>query len=357
MHVPWGWIKQRPHFIAEGLNKYADVQVITIRSFFSKNLKNESDLNVKVLYRLPFERFTFILKLNTILYRLQLKKYLKSCDTIWLTSPYFYNVIPQKLYSEKKIIYDCMDDILEFPNIKNNIKLFNFYHICEYRLFKNASFILSSANFLKKKLIDRYGERDNIYIVNNAIKNITDNKSINSDSYNSLLKDYLDSKAFKLVYIGTISGWMDFNLLQEILSKCNNVEIYMFGPNEIPLPQINGINYFGRIEHDAIFKVMDNADILIMPFVVNELIKSVNPVKLYEYIYSGKPCIAPLYDESKYFNEYVYLYNNNKECIELINNIQQKKYQNKNSIEKCREYCRNNTWEKRIKTIFNFINQ
>ena len=28
MHIDWNWIKQRPHFLAEGLNEYCDITVL-----------------------------------------------------------------------------------------------------------------------------------------------------------------------------------------------------------------------------------------------------------------------------------------------------------------------------------------
>ena len=33
MHVPWGWIKQRPHFIAENLSKYYKVNVFYKKAY------------------------------------------------------------------------------------------------------------------------------------------------------------------------------------------------------------------------------------------------------------------------------------------------------------------------------------
>ena len=46
-----------------------------------------------------------------------------------------------------------------------------------------------------------------------------------------------------------------------------------------------------------------------MPFILNELIESVDPVKLYEYINFEKNIICIKYDEILRFKDFVYFYN------------------------------------------------
>ena len=351
MHVPWGWIKQRPHFIAEGLSERVDVKVVTTRSFFQKNLlKNETNVELVKLFRFPFERFALIHSINRSLYRLQLKKHLKDVDVIWFTSPTFVSWIPKSYYQKKTIVYDCMDDFLEFPQIKQNSNRLRYYTDSECYLVHKASALIASASYLKSKLISRYGKKEgDIVVINNAIKNFAPKVA---DVVLPLELDYyVNCSSFKLVYIGTISSWMDFSLLKDIVEHFNDVEIFLFGPTEINIPQIERMRYCGKIEHDLIFKVMDIADALIMPFVINELIRSVNPVKLYEYIYSGKPSIAPLYEESKVFDKYVYLYLNTENCINILNGIRTIKV-GKSDLVECREFCRKNTWTYRLNEIY-----
>lgn len=352
MHIPWGWIKQRPHFIAEGLNDRYNVKILTLKSYALKELKNTSSLDISSLFRLPYERIPAIFKLNFLLYRMQLRKYLDWADIIWLTSPYFVAVVPKNLFSDKIVVYDCMDDYLEFPQISNSKYRYSYYLKSEDFLFRNASVVIASAKYLGNKLIARYGNR-RISVINNAIKDIVDIEA--TVELPLSLERYVSSKCFKLVYIGTISSWLDFSLLQQIVKSNNLIEVFLFGPSEVTIPNSERITYCGQVEHNAVFKIMEMADALIMPFVVNELIQSVNPVKLYEYIYSGKPCLSPLYEESCYFEDYVYLYGSAEECISLLNAICSKKRKSKKDIYSCREFCEKNTWKHRMEEIFHLL--
>ena len=47
---------------------------------------------------------------------------------------------------------------------------------------------------------------------------------------------------------------------------------------------------------------------LVMPFKLDDLVQAVNPVKLYEYVYSHKPAIAIHYAETEQFEQFVHLY-------------------------------------------------
>ena len=108
------------------------------------------------------------------------------------------------------------------------------------------------------------------------------------------------------------------------------------------------------VPHDMVFAVMEHSDALIMPFVLNELILSVNPVKLYEYIYSSKPCLAPRYGESEAFGDYVYLYESKEECCRTINELINGKGA-KHSKDENITFALSNTWKERVEQIEKII--
>ena len=64
MHVPWGWIKQRPHFIAEGLNKDYEVRVVFNKNYRMSSVNNDTTIHIVGLLKLPFGRIKIISKLN-----------------------------------------------------------------------------------------------------------------------------------------------------------------------------------------------------------------------------------------------------------------------------------------------------
>lgn len=340
-NVPWKWTKQRPQFLAEELCKY--FQVVYVQESSKKRVTNESNTPVqfKHLWHIPFARFGIIKALNNYLYKIQLYQMCQDADIIWFTSPKVYKWIPSKLFSQKKTVYDCMDDMIElYPSDKkmgaNEDKL---YHI--------STIVFASSSHLADKLKRRYGQR-NITVVNNAISGAFDSSTETLPfEYNK----FFEKDKTILTYVGSISSWMDFNLLKAIRDRFPQIKINLWGPpHNVTLPEHSGINLCGTVEHKYVSSILSSSDILIMPFVVNELIESVNPVKLYEYIYSGKPCLAPKYGESMQFKEYVNLYESHEECLSQIEKIIKGDLKQK-PLEACREFVRNNTWTDRAQVI------
>ncbi|MGI6483581.1 MAG: hypothetical protein ACOX08_09975 [Methanobacterium sp.] len=70
MHLEWNWNKQRPQFIAEGLNDYFDIKVIYMASkqFLFKNVSisipNGNKIGISPVFRLPFYENKWIYHLN-----------------------------------------------------------------------------------------------------------------------------------------------------------------------------------------------------------------------------------------------------------------------------------------------------
>lgn len=346
--VRWDWIKQRPQFLAEELAQHYNVTVVIQQPFFAKRQKADGVVNVKfkLLYRLPFGRLSAIGYINKLLAQLQLLFVYKKFSVFWFSSPLQYPFASKSL-GGKVVVYDCMDDMLEFHT---NDRLNSQIETNERMLYQRADYVFCSSNYLKNKIIYRYGNRD-VVVVNNAIKS---DISPNTLPIPDEKKLFFKKENFNISYIGTISEWIDKDLMVKIVEHFPNVCFNLFGPLCTSLPAHSNIRHCGVVDHSHVFSVMEASDALIMPFVVNELIRSVNPVKLYEYIYSGKPCLAPSYEESMPFSDFVLLYHSHEECKEMISCLLNKTYMPP-SKEDCRGFSLNNTWKSRAKVIAGII--
>lgn len=346
MNSSWGWIKQRPHFIAEGLSKSFDVKVLAVKDYKKKATNDSSEINLCYLHRFPLSRFDFIKKCNTIFHKIEFRWLSRGYDTIWVASPLQFEFIKPYI-NGKTIIYDCMDDQVE---LASDVTLRNKITELEFELYKRADIVISSSNHLAQVLKKKYGERE-IAVVNNAISSTLGSGHIKDTS----ISNFFDHEKINVTYIGTIAPWIDFDLLGKLVQSNPKISINMFGPLPSEYPQIEGVKFHGIVQHSQVADVMSESDILIMPFIVNNLIESVNPVKLYEYIYSGKACFAPKYGESEKFSQFVYLYNDREDCISLINTLISNGLKAKQDIENARKYVFDNTWEARIKEIMKIL--
>jgi len=357
MLIHWNLIKQRPHFLAEHLNKYFNVEVVYNSSFRKGVLvKNTiaAGLRRTVIFLLPLTRYKLIRKINSILLKLQYRIRLRLEDVVWITSPVQYELLKDILPSNIMVVYDCMDDRLEFPEFKADTDLLEKMYRSEKDLLERTNIVIASSKYLRKKLIARYKTTKDIKVVNNAISYPNKDSGGGYVPY-KIEKAFKNTKLKKIVYIGCLAEWLDVDLLLESLSLFPDIIYILIGPVGPPLPKNERLISTGPVEHKYIFEIMRRADALVMPFKINELVLSVNPVKLYEYIYSCKPAIVIKYDETQEFRDYVYLYSNKEEYFYYIEKLVSGKLGIKKNCSENRNYAMRNTWEERALIIKELI--
>lgn len=365
INVPWGWIKQRPHYLAEYLSKYYDVTVYE-RAYYNNYIKKNkrlvenvkptgSHFRVKQYLTFSFARIPLIKKtnlesfINHKLIRKNAISEISKNDIVWISSPSLYSQFKQYIPETKIVIYDCMDDYMEFPSVKGNERLRIGMFKEESELAERANMIIFSSDYLRTKVCARYQIQIETYVVNNAIE---------IPSYHPgnvcKIRDPLSSVSKPIVYIGTVAKWFDFENVIKLLDANHDVHVILIGPAFIDIPKHSRLISLPPIGHDDIFPVMQKSHALIMPFMLNELVLAVNPVKLYEYIYSGKPVISVKYDETEKFADYVYLYSNFDELNNIVREISVNN-NGKKPLKECQQYVMHNTWTNRCDEIHSLI--
>ena len=145
----------------------------------------------------------------------------------------------------------------------------------------------------------------------------------------------------------------DYKLLLNSAKKFGNIFYHVLGPiaNGLKFEPDNNILFEGAIEHNKLGEKVKEYDALIMPFTINEIILSVDPVKLYEYINFGKCIISVWYPEIERFRPFVYFYKDETEYMELINMLSAEGFPPKYSEGERRTFLSENSWEARYALI------
>ncbi|EKO3437985.1 hypothetical protein NTE19_001830 [Vibrio fluvialis] len=106
----------------------------------------------------------------------------------------------------------------------------------------------------------------------------------------------LDRNPHKLIfgYVGTIATWFDWEAVCGLAKNYPESEVRVIGPNysSVPTGLLKNIKLFPAVEHSAIGRVISDFDYGIIPFKVNDLTDSVDPVKYYEYRAYDLPVIS-----------------------------------------------------------------
>lgn len=342
IHVDWNWIFQRPQIIELQLEKDFNCTVINRKFLLKKELKNKNPYPQKMIniYQFPKEyKFKLIKCINKIIFKLCVRN-IKSYDYIWITSPLLYDLIP---YNYKgKVIYDCMDNHVSMASNYMKKKISE----QEKKLINRADYIFASSI----KLIETIPGLSNAHLLRNGYI-YQEPKPVQVPK---------KKETYVISYFGTISSWFDFQLLEHSCKKFQNIEYHLIGPEEKALAinknQLSSnIIFEGVVQHDKLYKKISNDDALIMPFKINDIILSVDPVKLYEYICFGKCIISVWYPEIDRFEPFVYFYRNEQEYFDLLSDLSIKGFPAKYDTLQQKNFLYKNTWDKRYDQIMHVL--
>lgn len=298
---------------------------------------------------IPFQgKLKVIKEINNLILRRTIEKLEKKyCfDTIIITNPNDLEILSDSLINNKNLIYDCMDNYKKFPGsdelklIKNETKLLKL----------SDNIIVSSDDLLKELMKYNLETMNNIKVVNNGVD--IEKFKANIHKGNVVADIFKNDEKQKICYVGTISDWVDLDLISEVAKKYNDVNFYFIGPIDKNLDieiyrSYQNIIFTGVQPYQSIPEILNSVDIAIMPFILNDLVMSVNPVKIYEYLAMGKPVIATRYSETEKFGNLINLYSTLSEFDNIIINLLNE--EDKDLQQKRVDYAKNNSWASRVK--------
>jgi teichuronic acid biosynthesis glycosyltransferase TuaH len=312
-------------------------------------------------YLIPFRRFKTIEKLNQILALFFLSLcYGRGIKIIlWIFDPmfYFYPKI-RSLLPKIVSLYDCVDyhwsiNPPETKLIRKNEKL----------LIKNVNFFFINSHIL-------YKLHKSTRLPDKIVPQGFDLESFQTNKYNLNYPSIKNSKNQLIIgYIGSINYRLDYDLLIELIRTNPNWKFVFFGLIQTgkkrfekrftrkieTLFNLPNISYEGLVNKKLIPNIISQFDIGMIPYDMRYMInKYCYPMKLFEYFYMGKPVVSTPIEELKRFPDLVKIGKSAEEWEKLIQNLLSTSWP-KLIQRKQKEIAITNSWENKIKAIFNFI--
>jgi glycosyltransferase involved in cell wall biosynthesis len=181
------------------------------------------------------------------------------------------------------LVYDCMDDWEGFTNTDNRCT-----PAWEAALCERADQIWVVSRQLQDKLAHW---ADKVLLVPNGVD----------------YPHFATSRALavarpprtrpRLIYIGTLDRWFDAGLVGAIAARLAHWQIDLVGPSALDATQLRcldrgNVSLLGRREYADLPGLLADSDVAMIPFVINRLVESTSPIKLYEYLAAGLPVVA-----------------------------------------------------------------
>jgi glycosyltransferase involved in cell wall biosynthesis len=111
-------------------------------------------------------------------------------------------------------------------------------------------------------------------------------------------------------YVGALSDWVDFDLIAATARAFPNCHVVLVGPTVRAmdaLQSLPNLRWLGRKPFAEIPDYVRWFDVALIPFLVNDLTVGVDPIKLREYLCTGRPCVCTPLPEIEKLRDLVYL--------------------------------------------------
>lgn len=185
---------------------------------------------------------------------------------------------------ESLYVYYCVDDFVNWPDV--NLDLIN---AMEKKLLSNCDLVLATAEELSK--IKRSPEKPT-HLLAHGVDFDRFNIRRDPDGLPEAMRKF---QGPVIGFFGALSAWLDFELIAALAAARPEWSFVFIGPADTdisPIMNIPNIHFVGKVpyEHLPAYAARFNAGII--PFQVNELTRSVNPLKLLEYLSLGMPVVS-----------------------------------------------------------------
>jgi len=182
-------------------------------------------------------------------------------------------------------IYHCIDPIIKTYSARHGNYL-------EKEAAQAADLVIATAPFLQQKM---QGYNAKSYCVPNAANyNLSYQATLPVTKIHPSVEKI---EGVKIGYIGNIERRIHYGWLTEIFSGRKDWQLVLVGPKDqqyIPetFMQLPNVHFISPVPHEQLPNVLKGFDVAIIPFKKDEVSAQIYPLKLFEYMGSGKPVVT-----------------------------------------------------------------
>ncbi|WP_404470055.1 glycosyltransferase [Sutcliffiella horikoshii] len=230
------------------------------------------------------------------------------------------------------LVYDCVDD---FPDWDDD----------EKRWIHEVDTIVCTAMNLKEKMKKIAPEKPVTLAPNGCDWEFFHNSQfINMDNLDGV--PFSDGP--KIGYIGAWAPWVDKEIISKLADTYPHGQIIIIGPMlTSELVNKSNVYYLGYRDYSDLPAILAYFDICIIPFELNRITESTNPIKVYEYLAAGKPVVSTNLPEVKKMIPFVDVAETHNQFLSYI----AKALVYKRNPSYLSQYAKQFSWEERYRTI------
>ena len=264
---------------------------------------------------LPFFQMSRILcYVNARILSFFLKRVTK---TLKFANPVIYNYTPYagfliRMLGAQKVVYECVDEFTASRGLISKKVVAEL----ENDTLRNSRVTIVTAPLLfanKRKLSTQ------IHLIPNAAEVEKFNAVGMGEIRPHPIYDDLPEK--RVGFIGAVAYWVDLDLIAFLAEKRPDYQFIFVGPVGVKVSSVSGfknVHFIGRYPFNQLPGLMAGFDVCINPYILDGVAAGCSPLKLYEYLASGKPIVSVRMPEAEQFEDLVLIGDGNQGMLQKL---------------------------------------
>ncbi len=247
------------------------------------------------LFTLPlvipfFQMWEPINRLNMLFLRAVLRVVLRhmgfSSPVLWTYMPYSADLIGR--LGERVAVYECVDDFTASKGLVNGAVLGRM----ERRLIEQVDLLIVTADGL---LVTKGPGAKRVIVVPNGVE--AEHLARAADPNLPVGQRLVGVPHPVIGYLGAVQYWIDTGLLGRIARAHPDWTVALVGPVDLlanlePLKGLPNVILTGRVPYEEVPQYVRAFDVCVNPYILDEVAEHCSPLKLYEYVATGKPVVS-----------------------------------------------------------------
>ena len=211
-------------------------------------------------------------------------------------------------------MYECVDDITSAKGLVNAKAIGKM----EQRLIKAVDLLIVTHDQLYASKADA---AKRALVVPNGVDAEHFGRVASDDL--PVADDFRDLKHPVVGYLGGINYWIDTELLARIARGHPEWTVALVGPVDIlanlaPLSGLPNVIRTGRVPYAEVPRYVKAFDVCVNPYVLDGVAEHCSPLKLYEYIATGKPLVSVDMPEARKFRGLIQIAEDADSFVRLV---------------------------------------
>ena len=300
--------------------------------------------------QIPFRRLPFVPTLNRWMGRVLVRRALRRLGftrpLLWCVAPHMAPLAGQ--LGERFLVYYCIDDYASLPDIDSR----------EIRRMDEALARTADQVFVSSPALLEPKQRLNPHTTYSPHGVDVDLFQQALDPALPLAEGARHLRHPIIGFFGLLEAWVDRDLLAYLARARPEWTFLLIGRIAVDVSDLRSLPnvvFPGPQPYETLPRWAKAFDAAIIPFRQNELVRNVNPLKLREYLATGKPVVSVWMPEVERFAECVGIARTHEEFLEQLDDALKTDSEDKRAAR--RNAVAGMTWEARVDEVLGIVNR